>query len=59
MQMCETCGNAVKKYFPLLTPKEQVDILWCGTAFPAGCDEQVDQQLAELEQKPNGNYEVI
>ncbi len=57
MKMCLTCWNAVTKYFPLLTREEQVNLLWCGTAFPAGCGDQVDQQLQELEKKSNGNYE--
>ncbi len=55
--MCIVCANAVRKYFPLLTPSQQLEILWCGTAFPAGCGERVDEQLAELEQKSNGNFE--
>ena len=52
-----TCALAVKKHFPSLTPRQQRDILWCGTSFPAGCGEQVDKQLAELERRSNGNYE--
>lgn len=58
MKMCQTCWNAVRKYFPLLTHGEKSEILWCGTAYPAGCSEQVDQQLADLERKSNGNYEL-
>jgi len=58
MKMCLTCGTAVRKHFPLLTHKEQVDILWCGTAFPAGCGEHVEKQLSDLAEKSKGNYEA-
>ncbi len=57
MEMCIVCWNSVQKHFPLLTKEEQIDILWCGTAYPAGCGEQVDQQLAELTKKSNGSFE--
>lgn len=57
MAMCLTCWNAVTKYFPLLTRNEKDDILWSGTCYPAGCNEDVDKQLSELEQKSNGSYE--
>jgi len=56
-KMCIVCWSAVQKYFPLLIRKEQLSILWCGTAYPVGCGEYVNQQLAELERKSNGNYD--
>lgn len=55
--MCIGCKNSLLKHFPLATTKEQMDLLWCGTCFPADHGDCIEEQLAELEVKSNGNIQ--
>ncbi|MHA2279797.1 MAG: hypothetical protein ACXAC5_02745 [Promethearchaeota archaeon] len=56
--MCVECANSARKHFPLLTTKEQIDLLWCGTCYPADHGEIIEKQFSDLEQKSNGEYEL-
>lgn len=56
--MCVECANSARKHFPLATTKDQINLLWAGTCFPAGHGEQVEEMLADLERKSNGEYEL-
>lgn len=56
--MCTNCANAVRKHFPLATDKQKMNLLWCGTCFPADHGDRIEEMLAELEVKSNGEYEL-
>ena len=56
--MCNTCANAFRKYFPHLTTKQQIDLLWCGTAYPAVVGEEVEKQVKDLALQSGGEYET-
>lgn len=56
--MCHICANAFRKYFPHLTTEQQIDLLWCGTCYPAGDADQVEKQVEELARKSGAEYEV-
>ncbi len=43
--MCKQCVEAVNDIFPELSEKEQMDILWDWTAFPAASPEHIKMQL--------------
>jgi len=45
--MCTKCVEALDRHFPDLSGKEQMDVLWEFTAFPAGSAETIERQLAE------------
>lgn len=55
--MCIGCKNSLLKHFPLATTKEQMDLLWCGTPFPAEHGDCIEEMLADLEVKSNGNIQ--
>lgn len=54
--MCQKCADALNEHFGSLTDKQKMDVLWAGTAFPAGCGDTCARQLAELSKKSGGDY---
>lgn len=56
--MCQKCADALNEHFGSLTDKQKMDVLWAGTAFPAGCGDTCARQIAELSKKSGGNYDM-
>lgn len=56
--MCHICSNAFRKHFPHLTSEQQIELLWCGTSYPAGDAERVEEEVEELARKSGAEYEV-
>ena len=56
--MCQECVNALNMYYPHLTDKEKMELLWGATCFPAGSGTDVVTQIAELRSKTDGSLEM-
>lgn len=56
--MCHQCANAFRKHFPHLTSEQQINLLWCGTCYPAGDGDEIEKQVEELARKSGAEYEV-
>ena len=49
--MCQICVDAIKKYWPDLPEDKWGDFLMSCTCYPAGCGEQVAEQVKEMAEK--------
>ena len=56
--MCQTCVDAVRKYYPDLPEENYCDLLMGATCFPFGTPSKIAGQLARLRKKTDGSLQA-